>query len=325
MSLGNNTTACIACGSLATTRWSPEIWTIPGRTKEFRYQACPQCSTISCDPLPTDDDLAYYYGNHFDYGWYRQRARLKQWQAMHRWQRVRPVLGGGRLLDIGCGHGHFVAQAARDGCDAWGIDYPSAATDFAIKSLKLNIVQDDINSALQHGTLAEGSFDAITAWHCLEHVRDPHRFLAGALQLLKPGGKLLVALPNASSTGMMRRRERWTWCQQPYLHVAHYTPAGLRGIVENAGLAVRRIWTRDTWDANWLADEVLGDGPRTLARKLNRLNWRVGFAVEEGTRLLAYGISGFPHWALKKESSTLERAELLVLAQRPADLQTSQR
>ncbi len=281
--------------------------------------SCGECGSLSCTPVPSQEELAYYYGNHFDYGWYRQRAVLKKIQAKERWRRVahlltRREIPKGRSLDIGCGHGHFVKSARTAGWDAWGVDYASTATAFGRDALGLNIVEGALGEAVLRGDLPSGSFNLITAWHCAEHVSQQKEFFGLIARLLAPGGMILVAVPNAESTGMISRRERWTWCQQPYLHVVHYTGNGLAGLMTRAGLTVSESWSRDTWDANWLSDEVLGDAPRAVAKLFGKVNWRLAFAFEEGLRLACYSISGFHHWALGLETRALTRAELSVLA-----------
>src|SRR5436305_6032656 len=123
---------CLACGSELRDRWLPTAWHMPDREREFGYFTCPSCGSIGCAPLPTDEELGHYYARHFNYDWYVRHFRLKKIQAWHRWRRMQRVFAEfqmqpGRMLDIGCGHGHFLQQARRDGWDVVGVDYLSNA------------------------------------------------------------------------------------------------------------------------------------------------------------------------------------------------------
>ena len=191
--------------------------------------------------MPSGEELEAYYGKHFNYSWYQQRLYLKKAQAWHRWRRMKfrfkkHGIQPGNFLDIGCGHGMFVQAAARSGWKATGWDYPSDATAYAKNVLGLNIVEDELIAAVKSGKVGEGQFDFITSWHCLEHVSKPVEFLSYATRLLKPGGKIVLAVPNAEAHGMKQRREDWVRCQQPFVHVVHYNSASLSLAAGRAGI-----------------------------------------------------------------------------------------
>ena len=295
---------------------------IPSCSKEFRYLACKACHTIFCDPTPSQKELAQYYANHFDYGWYERRLLLKKIQAWHRWRRLEFLfkkrgIKPGKLLDIGCGHGLFVRVANRAGWNALGLDFPSNATRWAQSVLGLNIVEDELTAAVDFGKIVEAQFDLITAWHCLEHSPKPVEFLSYCARLLKPGGKLLLAVPNAESHGMKKKREDWVWCQQPFVHVAHFNGASLARVAQRAGLNTILTWSRDTWDANRMYDEGIALKVTPFADWLFKRHPRVTFSFEEGSRLIFYTIGCFKHWLFNQECEKLDGSELLVLAEHP--------
>jgi 2-polyprenyl-3-methyl-5-hydroxy-6-metoxy-1,4-benzoquinol methylase len=92
------------------------------------------------------------------------------------------------------------------------------------------------------------SFDAVTAWHCLEHMRDPFAAIREIGCLLKPGGVLLIAVPNRHNVPMA-----WLYrCVKgrPYplfslstkeIHLFHFTPSSLRQALQQAGFQVLRV------------------------------------------------------------------------------------
>jgi SAM-dependent methyltransferase len=103
----------------------------------------------------------------------------------------------GRLLDVGCGTGEFLAHARDRGWNVVGVEpSPRAAADAERHGLAVRRVAS-------LAEVADGRFDAITLWHALEHMHDPGCQLAEVRRLLTPGGCVVVAVPNRQ-----RRRRR---------------------------------------------------------------------------------------------------------------------
>lgn len=318
----NETAICPVCESIECNAWTPHTWAIPSHAKTFTYYHCKECRTVFCHPMPSSEELGSYYANNFNYGWYERRLLLKKTQAIHRWRRMNVLfkkyqIQSGNLMDIGCGHGLFVQAASHSNWDAKGLDYPSKATAYAKNVLGLNIIEDELTAAVKSGKVRQKQFDFITAWHCLEHSSKPIEFLSFATKLLKPGGKLLLAVPNVEAHGMKQRRESWVWCQEPFIHLVHYNAGSLRQAAKRAGLNVISEWSRDNWDANRHYDEGVDVKVRNISNRLNRISSKMAFGFEEGSRLLFYGFGCAHHWLLGDECTTLDGSELLLLAERP--------
>lgn len=102
--------------------------------------------------------------------------------------------GGGRLLDIGCGMGFFVARIA--GFPSWeacGYEVSPVAAAYAREKLGLdNVFHGDV---LDSGFDAS-SFDIVTMWDVIEHIPDPDPVLSFAERVLKDDGFLFLHTPN---------------------------------------------------------------------------------------------------------------------------------
>jgi 2-polyprenyl-3-methyl-5-hydroxy-6-metoxy-1,4-benzoquinol methylase len=298
---------CPNCDHESATAFSGIRWRLGADGRDFGYAQCPHCGLVYADPFPSAAEVDKFYAENFDYGKYSERRSLKRIQGADRWRRLRPRLSSGdhatgNLLDVGCGHGWFLAAARRDGWDCTGIDFPSEATAFARNELRLKIVEADILSA----DLAEASFDLVTLWHSLEHMRAPEIVLPRLRALLKPGGLLLIAVPNSESRGLARIGAWWVWLQQPFIHLWHFSPRTLTDYLLRAGFREITCTTRDTWDANYLYDALIFpriDQPlvqrpaRLLARLVGRLGGdgertrrKIRFYLDEGFRLIAYAL-----------------------------------
>lgn len=170
-------------------------------------------------------------------------------------------LGGlrpGRLLDIGCGKGHFLAAARELGWEVSGIDSSESAAASARQLYGLQILVGDVADEAIPGA----PFDAITMWHVLEHVPDPTLVVARARELLRPGGRLVVSVPNVASLQARVFGRHWFHLDRQR-HVFHFTPRALRTLLERHGFSVDRM--------GYLAPEMEAIG--LVQSTLNRLGF----------------------------------------------------
>lgn len=105
------------------------------------------------------------------------------------------------LLDIGSGYGAFVRAARARGMNAKGIDISEFEIDEARKRLSNTGSSEDPEDTFRLGDsldlpFPDNSFDAVTLWNSLEHVKDSARALAEAVRVLRPGGRLFLIAPN---------------------------------------------------------------------------------------------------------------------------------
>jgi 2-polyprenyl-3-methyl-5-hydroxy-6-metoxy-1,4-benzoquinol methylase len=100
---------------------------------------------------------------------------------------------GHRVLDVGCGKGSFLQRAkTQRSAVVSGIELNQSGADAARK--RGVEVGDELLQA--HVKARPGFYDVVTAFQVLEHVVDPRQFVDGCLQALKPGGTLVLGVPN---------------------------------------------------------------------------------------------------------------------------------
>ena len=107
---------------------------------------------------------------------------------------ARRITPASRVLGIGCGTGAFAAYLGST-CNYTGIEMNQQAAEIA-RSNGLNISSDDLHEIAQ---CQPGAFDVVCAFQVLEHVTDPARFLSSCAACLKPGGLVLLGVPNADA------------------------------------------------------------------------------------------------------------------------------
>jgi SAM-dependent methyltransferase len=138
----------------------------------------------------------------------------------------------GRLLDVGCASGLFLRCAVKAGWDVAGVELSERLCRTAKETL--GSVAAIHCCALQHAPFSALSFDVITLWDVLEHVRDPVGFMKLCASLLKPNGLLFANVPNLDSIQSKILGSHW-----PLLlpeHLNYFSPASLRKCGQEAGL-----------------------------------------------------------------------------------------
>lgn len=99
-----------------------------------------------------------------------------------------------RVLDVGCGNAWSTWLFRRAGHDAVGTDLSTAVEAKAVDAALPYAAADAMRLPF-----ADGAFDAVGIYQCLEHVPDPGRAVAEALRVVRPGGRVVVVGPNLLS------------------------------------------------------------------------------------------------------------------------------
>jgi SAM-dependent methyltransferase len=148
----------------------------------------------------------------------------------------------GRVLDVGCGNGDFLATLARRGWHVSGTDLSAVACDQARGK---GIVTHE--GPLTEANLPATDFDVITLWHVLEHLPDPTVELAEARRLLRDDGLLVLEVPNSGTPTFRLCGKDWVCLDVPR-HLQHFTPPTLQQLLRQAGFAPVRRQNLHLWD-----------------------------------------------------------------------------
>lgn len=222
---------CAACGR-------SELSIISFATRPVRLGRCETCGLCWLLDPPIGSELAGLYAS----GFYepapaRGGALVRELHRLNNAIRLRELNGmePGRLLDVGCGKGRFLAAASAAGWAVLGIEFAPVSAEAARAAYGVEVIVADFPEiALQ------GGFDAVTMWHVLEHMPDPAAAVARAADLLRPGGRIVISVPNIDSLQAHLGGERWFHLDLPR-HLFHFSPRSLSALVERAGLRVARI------------------------------------------------------------------------------------
>ena len=201
---------------------------------------CAICGFAHLDNIPNPDALTTYYASDF---WQndkpgaleRMNEQAEWWTAIHGdWLSLlaRATLGRS-LLDVGCGFGHFLDAAKRDGWKCTGLE-PSAAAHAVARNKGHLVIMDGWEA------LTVGKHDAIVALWLIEHLPDPLAFLRWCAERLYGGGALLIVAPHDFSDIQMRANgvvARPFWFVHK-THLNYFNPMSLAGLLGRAGFRV---------------------------------------------------------------------------------------
>lgn len=231
---------CPACGGENQGRY----WrTLNG----WRLEWCHDCGMIYVSPRPSDETLltAYVLGRkeydeffHTEYldsecflGSEAEWLKEKAGEQLGRLQRVLGKKGKkGRILELGCGGGHFLEAAAAQGWQTAGVD-PGNWIRSPERDDRLGIQRCSLFDA----RLEKESCDAVFMASVLEHLAEPERYVRYLKQLLKPGGLLFVSgLPNINSLTIRLGIDRWIGGHPP-LHLLFFSRRSVRTMFARLG------------------------------------------------------------------------------------------
>jgi len=199
---------------------------------------CETCGTGRLFPMPSEAEIESFYPE--DY--YGDPAAAKfllpvEWLvrligARHVRFFLRDLAPAARVLDVGCGRGVLLREIAERGFEAHGVEANAAAARGADARAEVRIAP-----RLADAGYPAAFFDEVVIWHVLEHLRDPRETLEEVRRILRPGGRLVVAVPNLSSAQARWAGAAWFHLDLPR-HLFHFTLSALVRLLERTGFVI---------------------------------------------------------------------------------------
>ena len=298
---------CPLCGDFGRAAFSKE---------GYAHFRCGACRSLFIDPVPDPDALAE---------WYRAADAEKNsalcWGGSERhaltcWLRTlgtaERLAGKGPLLDVGCGAGQFLVFARQRGwTDLAGIEPSPAAARLAQTRSEATVHQ----TPLLDVALRDASYAVVTLWDVIEHLSEPRRTLRRVVQLLRPGGVVILGTPNVEGL-TTRRFGRRALVVMPPEHLFVAARRGLQAVAVSEGLEVVRVEAIDVRIRDWL-----GPAPGTPVPSRSAAIDRYKAAYGRLTR------SGFFGSAQRAANAVLNATglgdQLVMIARKPASARAS--
>ncbi|MDE2143991.1 MAG: class I SAM-dependent methyltransferase [Elusimicrobia bacterium] len=215
---------CPACGHDTPETEHPSVE--PG----FSVLRCPDCGLGRTWPPESPEKIASWYPPQY-YG--KGNVRFNPFfEMLVRWFRRRrsAVLHNrvphGPVLDVGCGRGLMLNYLRQLGYEPHGVEYSETAAWHARNVLKLPVTTEDFVRAPHE----RDRYNAVIFWHSLEHFSNPVAAVARAYESLKPGGLLVIAVPNYDSWQARAFGRFWFHLDVPR-HYFHFGARSLEAVL----------------------------------------------------------------------------------------------
>ncbi len=217
--------------------------------ESFDVIECANCTLRFTSPIPSIDQIAPYY-NFPDYishtdtksGWMNRlyhAVRKKTLDQKSSW--VQSLFTGykGKLLEVGAGTGAFANSMQEKKWEVLALEPDASSRQKAFENYKLTLQTPD--TLFQ---ISENSHDVICLWHVLEHVHDLKGYFKSFSKILKPNGRLIIAVPNYTSYDAQFYKEYWAAYDVPR-HLYHFSPKAMNILLKQFDLQL--IQTKPMW------------------------------------------------------------------------------
>ena len=210
--------------------------------ESFSIRECDSCRFRFTSPIPTEDKIGEYYQSE-DYishtdsskGLMNKVYRLVRKRAIKKKEGL--ARNGTReksLIDIGCGTGDFLNYCKGNGWSVLGLEPDEGARQIC----KEKGVETQHTDFLYQ--IPDASFEVITMWHVLEHVYHLNKDFHEIARVLKPDGKLIIAVPNCASYDAKKYGKFWAAYDLP-IHLYHFRPGDLMRFAAKHAFKVDQI------------------------------------------------------------------------------------
>lgn len=190
-----------------------------------------------------------------DSSFYEQLQRFDWYYMPWKWEHEKAaehVSEGDNVLEVGSGNSSFVEYLSKKGVHATGLELNEAAVQFA-QDKGLNVLRESIEI---HSQKYPTQYDLVCSFQVLEHISDVHSFIDGMVKCLKPGGTLIICVPNNDS---FIKKAEWNILNMPPHHMG--------------------LWNKKS--LNYLSEIFQLDKPRLLCEPLQKYHYNHYQSIEE--------------------------------------------
>lgn len=202
---------------------------------------------------------------------YEQLEKFDWYYMQEKWEfslALDLLKGGDSVLEVGVGEGHFLRAARNHGVTVQGVELNPKGAErarvlgFQVHERTLKELSNQISER----------FDAICSFQVLEHVPDPRDFLQGMITMLRPGGRLILSVPNAA---VMRKIDsnNQDLLNQPPHHMGHWDEGNFRALERLFPIKVKSVHREPmaSYHIGWMVTGYLRNLLSPLGETIPRL------------------------------------------------------
>jgi 2-polyprenyl-3-methyl-5-hydroxy-6-metoxy-1,4-benzoquinol methylase len=239
---------------------------------------------LDCDlaffnpPIPGDEN---FYNQLQNKDWYFLHSDKTEFAYSKKF-----VSENNRVLDVGSGRGVWSTYVKEvNGTFYQGIEFSSKSIELAEKD-GVNVIKESIE---EHARKLEGSYDVVAAFQVLEHIDGIREFIAACVTCVKPGGKLIIAVPN--NEGFIKNMIN-NWLNLPPHHINHWNEHSLVKLGEIFNLKTVDIYKEKVTSVHKLLFYNI--------RAFSSLSWMAGYKSRIVDRSIKFKIiNKLSYWTAK--------------------------
>jgi 2-polyprenyl-3-methyl-5-hydroxy-6-metoxy-1,4-benzoquinol methylase len=252
--------------------------------------SCKGCGVEFMDPQLSDLELTELYSESYYASWgiagrseNESSRQMKMATFDLRLDLAAKYLNPNTVLDIGCATGYFLEAAKKRGIEPYGIELSQYSSDICKKKFG---EQRIFCGTLEESSFPPASFDLISMFDLIEHVRVPAATLGKAAELLNENGLIIITTPHNKSISNKVMGRKWTHYKKE--HFYYFDLSSLEHIAEQNRLSViyhehskkclniDYLHTQFKAYPHWLLTPVIKAVFKLCPTSLRKKNFRVG-------------------------------------------------
>ena len=162
----------------------------------YNIYRCDDCNLLFVYPQPSPDELLRIYddtyfkrGNKYLTANEAESRNRNLDNDMQKINIIKKYKESGVLLDVGCAMGDFLYLARQEGFEVAGVEISTSCTDYVKNKLGIDVHGGDLLSA----QLPSSTYDVVTLWDVIEHLRNPLETLNETYRIMRPEGILCLS------------------------------------------------------------------------------------------------------------------------------------
>lgn len=235
--------------------------------ESFSLVDCAECGFRFTNPRPTQNSIGRYYSadNYISHvnssGSIQDKLYqlARKWGLRNKYKMIHRLQPHGKVLDVGCGTGEFLAHLMSRGYLVQGVEPSLKAREQVVANHGISVMPTlDLIPAQEQ-------FQVVTLWHVLEHLPDLRSTFKKLFALLADRGVLIIAVPDRGSWDAAHYGPHWAAWDVPR-HFSHFRQEDIHALLHEHGFQLisrQRMWM----DAFYISllSEGYGGASRPLA------------------------------------------------------------